>query len=498
MVYATLLLLSLPQAPIPTPNREPRDPRIEGLARPLAGRGVDSGAPLGAGAGDAGQEPARPWTFLVYAACDNNAEHDGNFFAFLDGVRAAFADDPGIEIVLFIDRSTKYSTNASSLGEDFSDSRLYRIRSGPCMRLAGGEPFPEIEREGRFEADSADPVNLRKFIAFGKARFPARRYALMLYGHADGRAMCPDEESGNEMGFAQLTDVLTERESVDLMALELCTMGGIEIAYQWRPGNGGFSTKVLVAIPNAGPALEWSRVFARLRSPGRPGPEGGEGLDPAALSAEEFGSLIVAEGGAGRRAKKQEHEAVASYDLAKAQAVKKAVDALAVELKRSGAKDALEELCGPGPEAHVLNYGDRIRSPFVDLYDLCRRAAECPRLDEGVRAASAAAASRVDDFVAASWGGSALGAFREGKCGVYIVFPDGDAPAGNGPDGPARIWSRCRWYTPLPVEGVYGRLAWCRDGAKQGNGEVENWFELLDHWFDDTRSGPEGTNHYAP
>jgi clostripain len=34
------------------------------------------------------------------------------------------------------------------------------------------------------------------------------------------------------------------------------------------------------------------------------------------------------------------------------------------------------------------------------------------------------------------------------------------------------------------VPGVYGRLAWCRDGATEGDGAVQNWFELLDSWFD--------------
>ena len=217
--------------------------------------------------------PARPWTFLIYAAVDNNAEVDGNFFAFLDGVRRAFADDPGIEVVLFIDRSAKYSTNASSLGEDFADTRLYRIRSGPSERLDGGEQsVPEIKLGGTYEADSADPVNVRKFIMFGKARFPATRYGLLLYGHADGRAMCPDEDSRKEMGFAQLTDVVPEaRCPCQLLGLELCSMGGVEIGYQWRPGTGKFSAKTLVAIPNSGPALDWSRVFARMRSAARNG-----------------------------------------------------------------------------------------------------------------------------------------------------------------------------------------------------------------------------------
>jgi clostripain len=53
----------------------------------------------------------------------------------------------------------------------------------------------------------------------------------------------------------------------------------------------------------------------------------------------------------------------------------------------------------------------------------------------------------------------------------------------------------CRWYSPLPVDGVYGRLSWCRDGATAGNGKVENWFELLDAWFD--AAGEPGTNGYS-
>jgi len=33
-----------------------------------------------------------------------------------------------------------------------------------------------------------------------------------------------------------------------------------------------------------------------------------------------------------------------------------------------------------------------------------------------------------------------------------------------------------------------------RDGATTGNGEVENWFELLDSWFDDTSGDAGGLN----
>ena len=218
------------------------------------------------------------------------------------------------------------------------------------------------------------------------------------------------------------------------------------------------------------------------------------------MSDSDFGALIVAEGGAGRRANGEEHEAISGYDLTKAAAVKTAVDAWAVQLARSGSKETLESLRGPGREGFALNYArDRIRgAPFIDLHDLAQRAAVCERLDERTREASAAVAKAVDELVVASWGGSRLPRFKAGASGIWIVFPDGDEIVDPAADQAARLWSRCRWYTPLLVERTYGRLAWCKDGAVSGNGKVENWFELLDSWFDDTSAGAEGANGYAP
>ena len=43
----------------------------------------------------------------------------------------------------------------------------------------------------------------------------------------------------------------------------------------------------------------------------------------------------------------------------------------------------------------------------------------------------------------------------------------------------------------------YGRWAFLEDGATPGNGVVENWFELLDAWFDDTSDDPAGLNRYV-
>jgi clostripain len=190
----------------------------------------------------------------------------------------------------------------------------------------------------------------------------------------------------------------------------------------------------------------------------------------------------------------------AAYDLTKAAAVKVAVDALAVALARDAAsKKIAGEVRGPGPDGYTLNYSNNRldRGPFVDLYDLCARLSACERLPEPARAAAKGVLTPLDEFVLASFGGSDLPRFEPGKCGVYITFPDGDARVKQR-NGDVRVWSMLRHYTPLPVPEFYGKLAWCADGAKAGNGQVENWFELLDVWYDDVKNDPKGFNNYAP
>ena len=434
----------------------------------------------------------RPWTILVYGGADNNA--DGPILHFLHDVRQAIDDDPGIELLLLIDRSAEFSDDARMLGEDFEGARLYRLRKDSAERLPGGKHFPDMALEDDPEFDTADADNLGRFIAWGKANFPAKRYGLMIYSHADGRTMCPDEESGRDMGISELSQVLTENESVDFMALELCNMGGIEISYQWRPEKGRFGADVLLAIPNAGPPLDWDRAFARIRSPGHDAsPLPGPYFDPAKLTAEDFGRLVIEEGRRGRERMAERHpdrvgsEAAGCYDLRRSADVKRAVDALAVALAGSDSMEVFCEMRGPGPIGDALSY-DGGDGTYVDLYDLCLRATGCDLLTDEVRARAEDVMEAVDEFVVASFGMDSYEGFEGGKNGVFIVFPS---------NVPGR-WRDFRWYTPLPFEEDakdFGSWAFLADGAVPGNGKVENWFELLDVWFDEADDAG-GVNGY--
>ncbi len=452
--------------------------------------------------------PQRPWTLMIYGAADNNA--DGPILEFLDDVRVALDDDPGVELLLFIDRSEGFSDDASLLGENFSDARVYRLRKDSAERLDASAYFEGMANDAEYEVDSADPRNIASFVAFGKAEYPAQNYGLMIYSHANGCTMCPDDESGRSMSIPELTDWVDESASVDFLALELCNMAGLEIAYQWRPGSGGFSAGVLVAIPNAGPPLDWDRAFARIRSEGHATEALDTRVDPATMTALDFGKLVVEEGFAGRKAavaREPEmaehiaHEAAGCYDLTKAARAKKAVDALAVALHTTGGRAAFEQLRGFEATGVVMNYVDGRLSdrPYVDAYALLDLASSSADLSAAVRSAAGAAKTAVDELVVASFGMPGLVGFEPGKHGLFLVFPDGSAEV-TGPLGRTRAWNRLAWYTPLEGGGdgaAYGRWTFLGDGAEPGNGKVENWFELLDAWYDDTSNSPAGSNGYA-
>ncbi len=454
-------------------------------------------APLAAAGPASAKEPARnpaddakpmkPWTILVYGAADNSA--DGPVIAFMNQVRRAIDDDPGIELLFFIDRNDKHPKRKTYLGEDFTGTRLYRLHKNSAERLSGGAEFPEISTDKDAKLNSADAKNLGRFVAWGKAHYPARHYGLLIYSHANGREMCPVERTKDYMGIPEITEKVGADGRVDFLALELCEMGGIEIAYQWRPGNGGFEADVLLAIPNAGPPLDWDRVFARIRTPGHEAKKG-PALDPTTMSAADFGKLVIKEGRLGRedsekRAKRASRESAGCYDLRAAGDVKKAVDALSVELGRSKAKDIVLELRAGGGEGPAIDYsGDH---SYVDLYDLCRRIAGCDRLPQPAREAARGVMAAVEKFMIASFGMNGYKGFEAGKNGIYIVLPSG-APG---------CWKQFAWYSPLAGPGKLGRWSFLKDGATPGNGVVENWFELLESWFDEAKD-QAGGNGYRP
>ena len=154
------------------------------------------------------------------------------------------------------------------------------------------------------------------------------------------------------------------------------------------------------------------------------------------------------------------------------------------------AKEAAERIRGEGSKPLTMNYLHASKgtplmwvvSPHFDLYDLAKRFAESVDFSPEVRSRAEVVMQAVDRLVVDSAAGRRYKGFEAGKNGVFIVFPDGDGLWKEKPQ-----WATFGWYHPGDRSNYrysYGKYAWHNDGATPGNDVVENWFELMDSWFD--------------
>ncbi len=477
----------------------------------------------------------RYWTIMFYMDGDNDLEV--YLLGDITEMKNGYIDNLGLDIILIMDRIGGYSSDSSILGEDFTDTRMYRINNGYAARIAGGTQYPEITVSSNHEANMGDALTLKKFIDSCKIQYPADNYALILSNHGNGpskksgsfiniydktksRAICQDITDEDILYTAEITDILTSGESVDLLGFDACLMGSIEVAYQYRPGNGGFDSGVMVASP---PVLivdgwKYDNIFERIKEGG--GDNGGAdtivgGLElyyaPSTMTALQLGGIIVEE----QRDSTQSDatQSLACYNLSNVNSVKTAVDTLSVSvsLNTNNEKTYFENIRGSGTSPITMHYfyssdEDEWRFyPFFDLYDLCERTSNSSNFLSPIPENAAAVMTEVESFIVYSYAGSDYtgysGAFQNRKNGVHIFFPDGDRLYYENPDWYPH-WAYQWWYNSIDTnidygtDFLYGKLDWCIDDATPDNSIAENWFEMLDSWFDTSNDSSGGLNGY--
>jgi clostripain len=445
------------------------------------------------------------WTVMIYGGTDSSAEE--HILDPLRKLQAASAEGQNGEFILLYDRSPGFTNDAKMFGEDFEDTRLFRLSGGKWDRIAGGSEFSEITVSSECESNTGDAHTLKKFIRSCKMNYPAKRYALILLGHGENFGILPDMSSicadtGNKPDFiftAEFTEVLSDEESVDFIWFDVCSFGGIENAYQLRPGNGRFSAKAMIATPpvsNTGPMGDILVHAGLVGKTSNHGQVVQSGLEFGTAATQTMRQLY---GPIYKNQPDYHGECWGLYDLSFADDVKNAMDNLARAMKATTARDRVEAIRGSGSTPLCMNY---MREPedmgwvleaHFDLYDLASRIRDATDLDESVRTAASTLAETVDKFMADSFGGPKYANFQDGKNGIYVIFPDGDARIAR-----TTHWATFEWFHPndrRTLSRAFGNYAWCSDGATEGNDKVENWFELLDAWFDETND-TGGLNKY--
>ncbi|MDU7069404.1 MAG: clostripain [Clostridium perfringens] len=467
-------------------------------------------------------------TVMVYADCDNNLEE--YILNDIEEMKEGYKNNPNLNIIVLVDRIPGYSNDSKVLGSNFEDTRLYKIGENSAKRISGKSEFPEITTTSNYEANMGDANTLKKFIKFCKKNYEADKYMLIMSNHGGGakddkdrastvnKAICWDDSNNKDCLYTgEISDVLTKDESVDVLVFDACLMGTSEVAYQYRPNNGSFEAKTLVASAPVvwGNGYPYDKIFSRLRSTKGDNGEvdstlGGKEkiFNPSTVTNNELGALFVEEQRDSVNSYGVTSQQLSCYDLSKIEKVKKSVDALARNLSKNNKKDAIESLRGTGknvPTMHYFKAHDEyewIEYPYFDLYDLCEKISLSDEFNETTKKLSKNVMKNVDQLILYSFGGKEFKNFKEGKNGISIFLPDGNRNYYDQYSGQAiPHWAIQRWYNPLDTNAYrlrsgYGKLAWCKDGLDPKINKVGNWFELLDSWFDKDNTSLGGYNRY--
>ncbi|MEW8954998.1 clostripain [Clostridium sp.] len=474
------------------------------------------------------QKASEKLTIMIYADADNDLEP--YILNDIKEMKRGYVDNPNLNLLVLVDRNGNYTSDTSTFGENFRDMRLYKIEDNKAIRVDGGSEFPEITTTSNYEGNMGDAETLKKFIKFGKANYTADKYTLLMSNHGGGarerkkpteinKAIAWDESNGDDtLYMGEISDVLTHNESVDLLAFDACLMGNSEIAYQYRPGNGGFEAKYMVASsPNVwGYGFKYDKIFSRLQSGGGTNGEtdltlGGEEkyFDPSTITTEELGALMIEE--QRDSATRVTNQQLSLYDLSKVKSMKDSLDSLSKSLSINNEKDKVEALRGSGRNTSLIHYFKEadefewIYYPYFDIYDLAKQISLEQTFSEESKTAAKNLMTTIDDTVVYSFGQSRFNGksiFEEGKNGLSIFLPDGNKIyEDNNLGSSTPHFKYQRWYHPLNTIDMklripYGNLTWCRDGQDPQINKVGNWFELLDSWFDETNDATGGFNKY--
>ncbi len=423
-------------------------------------------------------------------------------------------------------------------GENFEDTRLYRIGENKSYRLNGGSQFPNITTTSKnYEANMGDANTLKKFIQYCKANYPADKYVLILSNHGGGtrsvkstsssitKEICEDVTNGKDyMYTGEISDVLTSSESVDVIVLDACLMGSVEFAYQFRndSSNTGFKSDYMVASPAVvwGEGLPYTTMLQRIR--GVSGTNGttdtlGGGSSEAyivpssTMNMAEFSKMIVEEQYDDTTS--ENSETFSAYDLSKLTALKTAIDDFAKGIITTSEKIDFESIRGTDSSNTAMNYFDSsdeeewIEYPFFDIYDLMKKVNNSSKFSDEFKEYANNVQIALGNVILSSFGGSAFTGFTNNKNGMHIIFPKETVSLY---DNVSQIYknywslSVLYWYTPIDLNTetsgakLYGNLSFCSGGVNtEGNSTVDTWFEMIDKWYDNTvANSGKGYNYY--
>ncbi len=180
--------------------------------------------------------PSRRWTVLVFMNADNDLEGFG--VEDVNEMESVPASD-AVTVAVQMDRAPGFdATNGNWTG-----TRRFKIEHDDDLNLMTS---PVLQEMG--EVDMGQPETLQDFIRWGKARYPAQQYLVVVWNHGSGwrsraadassRAVSFDDTSGTYIRTPELPAALAASPPLDIVSFDSSLMQMLEIAYEMRASCG--------------------------------------------------------------------------------------------------------------------------------------------------------------------------------------------------------------------------------------------------------------------
>ncbi|VVS94368.1 clostripain-related cysteine peptidase [Desulfoluna spongiiphila] len=214
--------------------------RVIGVA--LMALGMVAGC--GSSGGSESQE-GTTWTVMVYLDGDNNLEADA--LTDFNEMEAAAAS-PDTRVIVLFDRSSGYTRDQG----DWAETRLYEIyhdtdTSAIASKRLTDTTWLGLYGDGDDELNMGSAETLRRFIAYGRATYPAEHTALILWDHGSGWApsasdaaapgtkfIATDETSAGDALSVKEVALALEGQGVNLLGFDACLMAELEVAWEFQ------------------------------------------------------------------------------------------------------------------------------------------------------------------------------------------------------------------------------------------------------------------------
>jgi YVTN family beta-propeller protein len=176
------------------------------------------------------------WTVMAYLDGDNNLEAYA-IAKFLSMSQTGSTSN--VKLVAELDRTSGYDTSYG----DWTDTKRFYITSG--MTPTSSNAAQDLD-----EKDMGDPNTLSSFITWSTQNYPANHYLLILFDHGSGVVQATKAQASSEQPLGIIfddtnNDYLTTPELaqalnssstlLDVLYLDACSMGMIEVGYQVAP-----------------------------------------------------------------------------------------------------------------------------------------------------------------------------------------------------------------------------------------------------------------------